>query len=117
MSQQLPAAFADLAQFVPGWNYATEQARSAFRVQQSQPVLEDFYHTVMARLDEIAAYLDAFALDALTRDQGNLLELALMVMEVAPAIEYYHLPDVPHAVAFEKFDVLPTPPRYRVVDP
>jgi hypothetical protein len=39
-----------------------------------------------------------------------------MAMEVAPAIEYYQAPDVPNSVAFEKFEILPAPQRYGVVD-
>ena len=112
----LPEEFADLERFAPAWIFATERERNAFRVAQPQEVLQDFYDAFVPRLGAIAAHLDQFDLQRLTRAQGNLLELALMAMEVAPAIEYYHQPDVPDSVEFEKFEILPVTPRYRVID-
>ncbi len=112
----LPHGFADLERFVPEWVHSTERERNAFRVAQPLEALRDFYDATLPRLEAIAAYLDGAELQRLNRAQGNLLELALMTMEVAPAIEYYNAPDVPNSVAFEKFEILPVPPRYRVVD-
>ena len=116
MGERLPDEFADLERFAPEWVFPTERERNAFRVAQTQDALQDFYDAILPRLEAIAAHLDRFDLQRLTRAQGNLLELSLMAMEVAPAIEYYHQPDVPDSVEFEKFEILPVAPRYRVID-
>ena len=116
MSGQLPEDFADLERFVPEWVYDTERARNAFRVAQSMADLNDFYIIMMPRMEAIASCLDGWPLDALPQPAARLLELALMAMEVAPAIEYYNAPDVPDSVAFDKFEILPAPRRYGVVE-
>ncbi len=115
MTRQLPEGFEDLERFVPAWVHGSEKARNAYRVEQSQADLQAFYDAMMPRLPAIAAHLDTFPLEAMPAAQGALLELALMTMEVAPAIEYYDQPDVPDSVEYGKFDILSTPPRYRVV--
>lgn len=116
MSEQLPEDFADLERFVPAWVHDTERGRNAFRVAQSMADLNDFYAIMMPRMEAIASRLDSWPLDALPRSAARLLELALMAMEVAPAIEYYNAPDVPDSVAFEKFEILPAPRRYAVIE-
>ena len=114
MAEILPKGFEDLARFVPAWVHGTERARNAFRVSQPYTALQDFYDAMVSRLEAIAACLADAPLDRLTRSQGNLIELALMAMEVAPAIEYYQAPDVPNSVEFEKFEILPVPARYHI---
>ncbi|NNL86826.1 MAG: hypothetical protein HKP27_14285 [Myxococcales bacterium] len=116
MSEKLPQGFEDLERFVPSWVFGTERERNAFRVAQPYETLQDFYDSTLPHMTRIAAALDVHPLDALPRDAANLLELALMAMEVAPAIEYYQAPDVPNSVAYEKFEIVPTPIRYRVAD-
>ena len=116
MSEKLPEGFEDLERFIPGWVHGTERARNAYRVSRSIEALQGFYDATIPRLAAIATYLDTAPLDQLSRSQGNLLELALMAMEVAPAIEYYQSPDVPNSVEFEKFETLPVALRYRIVD-
>jgi hypothetical protein len=101
---------------VPEWSIATEQGRNLFRTQQPFARLQAFYDAVMPQLEAITAYLNRIPLDAMPRDAANLLELALMVMEVAPAVEYYQRADVPDAVAYEKYQIFPVTPRYRVID-
>ena len=115
-SGDLPGGFEDLSRFVPEWIFASEAERNAFRVSQPMERLVDFYDTLIPRLEAIAECLGEATLDRLTRPQGNLLELALMAMEVAPAIEYYKQPDVPDSVEIDKFEILPVAPRYRVIE-
>ena len=78
--------------------------------------MQDFYDTMLPRLEAIANFLNDYPLDALPRECANLLELALMAMEVAPAIEYYNNPDVPNSVEHEKFRIYPLRNNYAVVD-
>lgn len=115
-AKTLPKGFEELAQFVPQWVHGTEKARNAFRVNQSQERLQAFYDSVLPRLEDIANSLSSHSLDALSREAGNLLELALMCMEVAPAIEYYGNPDVPNSVEYQRFEIFPITPTYRVIE-
>ncbi|MFT4564969.1 MAG: hypothetical protein ACI9BW_004739 [Gammaproteobacteria bacterium] len=112
----LPSGFEDLAEFMPDWACATEIERNRFRVAQSLAELKRFYDAMMPRLDAISSFLNDFPLHAMPRDCANLLELALMTMEVAPAVEYYNSPDVPESVEYEKFDILPVRQKYTVLD-
>lgn len=112
----LPRGFEDLAEFVPEWVHATEIERNRFRVAQALAELKRFYDAMMPRLDAISSFLNDFPLHAMPRDCANLLELALMAMEVAPAVEYYNSPDVPESVEYEKFDILPVRQKYTVLD-
>ena len=111
----LPSDFQDLVELVDDWVHPTELERNQYRVARSMSELQTFYNRVMPRLEDISAYLDHFPLDGLSRDCGNLLELALMVMEVAPAIEYYDNPDVPESVEYEKFKIFPVTAKYSVI--
>ncbi len=114
--EALPQGFEDLSRFVPEWVFTTEAERNAFRVSQPMDRLSEFYDALIPRLETIAECLEETTLDRLTRPQGNLLELALMAMEVAPAIEYYKQPDVPDSVEIEKFEILPVAPRYNIIE-
>lgn len=111
----LPSEFQDLSELVCDWAHGTEQARNEFRVSRSMNELQNYYDRLMPRLEEISAYLDNYDLNKLAREHGNLLELALMAMEVAPAIEYYNNPDVPESVEYAKFRIFPVKPKYFVV--
>lgn len=111
----LPQQFQDLAELVRDWALGSELARNQYRVSRSMFELQSFYDRLMPRLDDISSYLDKFPLNGLSREQGNLLELALMVMEVAPAIEYYNNPDVPESVEYEKFTIFPITAKYSIV--
>ena len=115
-SSSLPPGFSDLDRWAPEWIFNSELARNQFRTRQPYARLEEFYHAVFPRLDAITEHLNQFSLDALPRDAGNLLELALMLMEVAPAIEYYQRADVPDSVPYEKYQIFSVKPCYRVLD-
>jgi len=112
----LPAEFSALSRFVPEWTIATERERNAFRTRQPYARLREFYAAVMPCLEAMTEYLNPLPLNALPRDAANLLELALMLLEVAPAVEYYQRADVPNSVAYEKYEIFPVAPRYQVLD-
>ena len=114
MQNQLPANFNELEQFVPQWVFHSERDRNQFRVQQELSVLQHYYKLVLPRLPEITAALDSFALTSLPREYANLLALALMVMEVAPAVEYYDNSDVPNAVEYSRFEIYDIPVKYNI---
>ena len=110
---QLPKNFVELERFTPEWVHHSERQRNQFRVNQDLKVLNDFYETVLPKLHDIAAEVDKYPLDALPMPQANLLALALMFMEVAPAVEYYNAADVPNAVAHAQFEIYDLPAAYQ----
>ena len=114
LSNALPDGFEALQRFVPKWVHGTEKARNQFRVAQSLEDLTEFYTVMLERMDEIAKFLKPIPLENIPRDCANLLELALMAMEVAPAVEYYDSPDVPKAVDYDRFEIYNVAPKYLV---
>ena len=114
MGNRLPTNFADLEQFVPEWVFHSERERNIFRVQQELDVLRSYYDALLPRLHDISAAVDAHPLNDLPAPYADLLALALMAMEVAPAIEYYDNADVPNAVAYDRFEIYDTPAKYSI---
>ena len=114
MGKRLPINFADLEQFVPQWVFHSERERNVFRVQQDLDDLQSYYDALLPRLHDISAAVDAYPLNDLPAAYADLLALALMAMEVAPAIEYYNNADVPNAVEYDRFEIYDTPAKYAV---
>ena len=114
MKRSLPEEFEDLEALVPYWTKDTEAARNAFRVSCSIKELREFYDIVMPRLDALAERLEQTTLDNMSKEEASLLELALMAMEVAPAVEYYNQPDVPNSVDVEVLKILPVDRAYKI---
>ena len=110
--KKLPKEFSKLSKYSCSWIYSTEVERNKFRVNCTLVELQDFYDAMMPRMEEIADFLNNYSLTELPRECSNLMELALMAMEVAPAVEYYNNPDVPDAVDHEKFIIYPLPNKY-----
>lgn len=102
-----PVEFADLEPLRDAWAIGDEAARNRKRLASSMAELQDFYNMVLARMDAIIGYLNARPLQNLTPGEQALLNLALMFMEVAPAVEIYKHPDVPWGFAAERFHILP----------
>ena len=102
----LPAEFADLERFAADWALPSERARNQFRVQRTMAELEDYYQTIFPRMDALCDYIDQYSTDAMPRTAARLLQLGLMLMEVVPAVEVYRQPDVPNAIAFERFHII-----------
>jgi hypothetical protein len=90
----LPAAFAELNRFVDGWALETETARTTRRHTAGMPAIIEFKDAMLARVDEIVAWLNPHPLDKLTEDAKSLMYLLLSLAEVAPAVEFYHQPAV-----------------------
>lgn len=114
VESKLPENFQDLEQFVPEWVFHSERERNQFRVQQDLSALQHYYEMVLPRLGDISDALNSYTLSDLSRQHADLLALALMVMEVAPAVEYYNNPDVPNAVDYSRFVIYTTPAKYSV---
>ena len=109
MSKQrrfLPPEFSELERFCPTWIIAGERDRYRFRVGRPLAELEDFYHAVFPRLDELSEYIDRFSVAAMSPQAVHLLRLGQMLMEVSPAVLVYRQPDVPNSISFERFHVI-----------
>ena len=90
----LPAGYADLESFVPLWSLPTEPERHARRKASTMDEIQAFYDAMLARIDEILAYLDTFPLDGLPEAETRLFNLALSLAEIAPAVEFFGQPEV-----------------------
>jgi hypothetical protein len=98
----LPEDFADLQPHL-AWALPTETERNARRLTTSQSELQDFATAIVPRLDDIAAHLAHFPLDALPPPQLALFHLMLSVAEIAPAVESYRRPAVPFGFTAARF--------------
>ena len=90
----LPAEFQDLEHLVQGWSLETEYQRRERRATAEFPELRAYYDAVGPRMRDIAAHLDAYPMGTLPASQQSLLQLALMYMEVAIAVEFYGQPEL-----------------------
>ena len=99
----LPEGFGDLEGYVADWALDTEAERKEMRASSEMAALEDYYSCLIARVEDIAKYLDAFPMEPLDPPQQKLLNLALMFMEVSIAVEFYRQPELPGGFPRERF--------------
>lgn len=105
----LPEEFRDLQVFVPKWAITSEVGRNRVRRHSSMAEIREFYKAIVPRLDGVITYLNQFPLDGMPEPARWLLRLALSAMEIAPAVELYHQPDVVHAFDAERLEILVDP--------
>lgn len=104
----LASQFADIEHLITaGWAIGDEAARNRQRRASSMAELQAFYNTLLPRMDAIIQHLNQQSLLALAPGDQTLLDLALMFMEVAPAVEIYKDPDVPWGFDAARFHILP----------
>ena len=94
----LPAEFADLEPYAD-WSLATEAERYAKRLASTMDELQAFYDAAFPRLEEMTAYLDALALDALPTDATRLLWLCYSLVNASFPVEVWRQPRVPDSGA------------------
>ena len=90
----LPNGFDDLEAFARDWALPTERERSLQRHRASIAEIKSFYETMLERVDAAMEHLNRFAMNELPAREQRLLDLALSLAEVAPAIEFYKQPAV-----------------------
>jgi hypothetical protein len=90
----LPAAFEELNRFVDAWALPTETERTTQRHTAGMAAIVEFKDAMLARIDDVVAWLNQFELDKLPEDAQTLMYLLLSLAEVAPAIEFYQQPFV-----------------------
>jgi hypothetical protein len=107
VSTILPGEFADLEPFA-GWSLPTENERYAKRLSSSMEELQAFYDAAFPRLEDGAAYLDQFELDALPEGAKRLLWLFCALVTVSFPVEVWRQPRVPDSGA-SSFDCVAAP--------
>jgi hypothetical protein len=90
----LPDGFGDLEALARDWALSTERERSLQRNRASIAEIQRFYDAMLARIDAVMEHLNRFSMDDLPEAERRLLDLALSLAEVAPAIEFYKQPAV-----------------------
>lgn len=106
MTKTLPAGFEDLECFSPGWALDTELQRNTKRISSNMDEITEFYKVMLARMKAVTTHLDQHPIDSLPPAEAKLLTLALMFMEVSPAVELFNQPTVPDAFPMERFEIL-----------
>ena len=99
----LPSGFGDLAALAATWALPTELERNRQRYRASIGDIQVFYDTMLARMDPIMEHLNRFPSEDLPPAEQRLLNLALALAEVAPAIEFYRQPSVIDGYDTERF--------------
>jgi len=98
----LPSEFAALQPFVHS-ALPTETARNHHRHESSADEIEAFATAMLAHFDAIVARLNEFPLDAMPEQWRPLYWMLLSLAEVAPAVEFYHGPQVPDGYDTRRF--------------
>ena len=102
----LPGDFADLERFAATWCLPSQAERHAQRVNSAMQDLEDFYGTILPRMDAIAEYLNPLPLDELDMAASNLLNLSLSFIEVSLAVELFHAPDDSRGLPHGRYQII-----------
>ena len=102
----LPEDFADLEKFAETWSLPTQAERHGQRVSSAMQDLEDFYQTMLSRMDAIAEYLNQFPLEELSASSQNLLNLSLSFIEVSLAVELFHEPDDSRGLPHGRYQII-----------
>lgn len=98
MTDVLPPDFADLEPYA-GWALPTEGARYAKRLASTMDELQAFYDAAFPRLDDAAAYLSRYGMDALPEEGRRLLWLFAALVTVSFPVEVWRQPRVPDSGA------------------
>ncbi|WP_064745126.1 ABC transporter ATP-binding protein [Pseudonocardia acaciae] len=108
----LPPGFADLEEYAEDWALPTQRMRNDKRTSSTIEELDAFYNVVLPRVQAIAAYVDRYPLSAMPAHAVRLLDLARMLMEIAPAVEVMRSPDVVCDYPRERLVIHDTPVGY-----
>jgi hypothetical protein len=92
----LPAQFTELEKYVPEWDLPGTNERYAKRLASRIGDLEIFFESMMARVEDIKAYLDAKPFADYTQPDRRLARLMFAVGVVGPAVEMFRQPAVPN---------------------
>lgn len=103
----LPDALQALAPLITDWSFATEYERREKRASTGIDDLRTYYDRVGPRMRDIVAHLNRFPMGPLPAGEQALLQLALMFMEVALAVEFYGQPEVKRGFPRNRWIIAP----------
>jgi hypothetical protein len=92
----LPAQFIELEKYVPEWDLPGTNERYAKRLASRIGDLEVFFESMMARVEDIKAYLDTVPFADYTQADRRLARLMFALGVVGPAVEMFRQPAVPN---------------------
>lgn len=105
----LPDEFKDLDSFTSGWALSTEEERNKKRLASSMQEIRAFYDAVCPRLGEILHFLQQFPVEKfgdsrnMPEEVRRLLQLAMSLVEVSPAVELFGQPGVIDGFDIKRF--------------
>jgi hypothetical protein len=85
-----------LEKYVPEWDLPGTNERYAKRLARRIGDLEVFFESMMARVEDIKAYLDARPFAKYTQADRRLARLMFALGVVGPAVEMFRQPAVPN---------------------
>jgi hypothetical protein len=109
--RSLPIGFESLEPLVAAWSFASEHERREQRASSPFAELQTYYALVGPRIRDIASHLDEYPMGVLPAPQQALLQLALMFMEVALAVEFYGQPEVRDGFPRQRWVISPVANR------
>ena len=90
---ELPLGFEALRPF-SDWALLTESERMLKRADALQGDIVRFRDAMIERVESVVEHLNTFPLDAMPTPERNLMAMLLSLAEIAPAVEFYHQPNV-----------------------
>lgn len=90
--RSLPEGFRDLEPFVDYWCRATNDERWIQRASAEMPQIQAFYDAMLARAEDVLAYLERYPLGNAPPDATRLAQLLLALGHAAIAVEMHGQP-------------------------
>ena len=98
----LPAGFEDLLPWAD-WGADDMEDRGRRRVGSTMEEIEAFYEAILSRLDAVLDHLSATPIDELDPPSRLLMNMALALAEIAPAVEQFFEPTIPYGYDITRF--------------
>ena len=105
MSAELQPDFKDLQPYVETWGLPSLQERIARRAGATIEELQEFYATVMPRLDQIIEFLNQFPANAIPDEHKPLASMALSLVQVDSAVNKFNAPVLDRALDPRAFTI------------
>lgn len=98
----LPAGFEDLLPLAD-WSLATMDERRDRRASSTMEEIEEFYDVLLPRMDAVLEHLAATPMEGIDPKSEALMNLTLMLAEVAPAVELFGEPTISYGYDVTRF--------------
>jgi len=98
----LPPGFEDLEPLL-AWSLDSMEARRDQRIQASMDELEAFYDAMLPRMEAIMVHLDKVNANAIEGADLRLMNLAMTLAEIAPAVEQFFEPTISYGYDVTRF--------------